>query len=188
MTPSSLWSRCHKVSCILGDMTVLPEMPVLLTSLAIILASLLAALPLACPDLHAANASTSASLPRAELPIPLRNGPPVKLHLEVADTVAARARGLMFRKRLAPDEGMLLLWKKPRRVAIWMKNTYVPLDIVFIGPDWRIVRIHENARPLDLSLIPSRKPVRAVLEIHAGMARRLGLAPGMRLRPRWISR
>ena len=106
----------------------------------------------------------------------------------MADTADTRARGLMFRTRLAPDEGMLLLWKKPRTVGIWMKNTLVPLDIVFIGPDWRIIRIHENATPLDLAIIPSRKPVRAVLEIRAGMAKRLKLAPGMQLRLQPVSR
>ena len=129
----------------------------------------------------AEGASVTHPLPRAELRIQAPGGRRVTLRVDIAATVPARARGLMFRRRLAPDEGMLLLWKKPRRVSIWMKNTYVPLDIVFIGPDWRIVRIHENARPLDPSLIPSRMPVLAVLEIRAGMADKLGLAPGLSL-------
>ncbi len=129
----------------------------------------------------AEGASVTHPLPRAELRIQVPGGRHVTLQVDIADTVPARARGLMFRRRLAADEGMLLLWKKPQRVSIWMKNTYVPLDIVFIGPDWRITRIHENARPLDPSLIPSRVPVLAVLEIRAGMADKLGLAPGLSL-------
>lgn len=126
---------------------------------------------------------TTAPLPRAELRIPRGGGAVTSLRVEVADTVAARARGLMFRQNLADENGMLLLWQRPRRVSIWMKNTLIPLDIVFIGADWRIARIHRGARPLDTTLIPSRSPVLAVLEIRAGMADRLRLAPGMRLRP-----
>lgn len=130
--------------------------------------------------------SHASALPRAVLRMRGPDGGWKTLQLEVADTAAARARGLMFRKRLAEDEGMLLLWKKPQQVAIWMKNTYVPLDIVFIGADWRVVRIHENARPLDITPIPSFVPVLAVLEVRAGMARRLGLVPGQLLRPEWV--
>ena len=131
-------------------------------------------------DALAASAIQRA-LPRAQVHV-LDNGRVrASLSVELATTADARARGLMFRRHLAPDQGMLLLWPTPRRVAIWMKNTYLPLDIVFIDAQGRVLRVHEHARPLDTRLIPSGAPVIAVLEVAAGMARRLGLRKGARL-------
>ena len=121
-------------------------------------------------------------LPRASLVV-LDDAGRERAHLsvELATTNEARARGLMFRKELPPGQGMLFLWKEPRRIAMWMKNTFIPLDMVFIAADGHVVRVHENARPHDLSLIPSGAPVIAVLEIPAGSARRYGIKPGSRL-------
>ncbi|HHN73155.1 MAG TPA: DUF192 domain-containing protein [Thermopetrobacter sp.] len=87
----------------------------------------------------------------------------------------------MFRQRLPRGRGMLLMWPRPSLAALWMKNTLVALDMVFIDALGRIVHIHENARPGDLTPITAGRPVVAVLEIAAGEARRLGLRPGLRI-------
>ncbi len=122
-----------------------------------------------------------APLPRATLEARKENGPLARLQVEIAASPQARARGLMFRRQLGRDEGMLLLWRTPRRVAIWMKNTYLPLDIIFIDARGRIVRIIENAKPLTTQIMPSGLPVLAVLEVPAGTVARLGLEKGMRI-------
>jgi len=104
----------------------------------------------------------------------------ISLRVEVADTRALRLRGLMFRQRLPAGQGMLLLWKRAGMVALWMKNTRIPLDMVFMDAAGRVIHVHEHARPGDLTPISAGKPTRAVLEIAAGEARRLGLKPGDR--------
>ena len=103
----------------------------------------------------------------------------VTLQVEVADTPALRQRGLMFRQRLPKGHGMLLLWDRPGMAALWMKNTLIPLDMIFIDAAGRIVHIHENAKPGDLTPIAAGRPVLAVLELPAGEARRLGLRYGL---------
>ena len=120
-------------------------------------------------------------LPHGNVLAPKPGGGFQKLHVEIAETMKSRARGLMFRRQLKHGHGMLLRWKTPQRVAIWMKNTFLPLDIVFIAPDGHIIHVHHQARPFDTTIIPSRKPVIAVLEVPAGDARRFGLRPGVRL-------
>ena len=123
------------------------------------------------------------TLPRAQLLVLDARGQVARrVPVEVAATQSTRARGMMFRRSYPPDAGMLFLWRAPRRVAMWMKNTYLPLDMVFIAADGTIVRVHENARPHDLTPIPSQTPVIAVLEVPAGGARRLGLRPGARVK------
>lgn len=101
--------------------------------------------------------------------------------IEVAKSDEQRARGLMFRNELAPDAGMLFLYRRDRVLTMWMANTYLPLDMLFIGADGRIVRIAENTIPLSRSTISSRKRARAVLELNAGTARRLGIRVGDRV-------
>lgn len=98
--------------------------------------------------------------------------------VELARTEAERAKGLMFRKELAPDRGMLFDFQKDQEVAFWMDNTYVSLDMIFIRGDGTIWRIEENTTPLSTRSVPSRGPVRGVLEVVAGTSRRLGIAPG----------
>jgi hypothetical protein len=105
-----------------------------------------------------------------------------RFDIEVAHTPAARARGLMFREALAADSGMIFLFGIARPVAMWMKNTLIPLDMLFIDRDWRILRIAERTTPYSEEAIPSGGPVIAVLELAGGTARRLGLAPGDRVR------
>lgn len=101
--------------------------------------------------------------------------------VEVVDNDADRAKGLMFRKSLPEGTGMLFDFQREQEVSFWMQNTYVPLDMIFIRGDGRIWRIAENTTPLSTDLVPSRGPVRGVLEVIAGTARKLGIAPGDRV-------
>jgi uncharacterized protein len=96
----------------------------------------------------------------------------------VADTEAARERGLMYRRELPEGRGMLFDFFRDQPVGFWMKNTYIPLDMIFIRGDGRIVSIAENTEPLSERVVPSGAPVRAVLEVKGGTARRLGIEPG----------
>jgi uncharacterized membrane protein (UPF0127 family) len=101
--------------------------------------------------------------------------------VELAATEEARSRGLMFRKELPQGRGMLFDFQTEQPVAFWMRNTYIPLDMIFIRGDGRILRIAENTEPLSERLVPSGGPVRAVLEVIGGTARALGIAPGDRV-------
>ncbi len=96
----------------------------------------------------------------------------------IADDEESRERGLMFIKSLPADQGMLFLFEQPRYAAFWMKNTYLSLDIVFIGPDGVVVNIARDARPQSLDPIESEAPVKGVLELLAGTAMKIGLTPG----------
>lgn len=102
--------------------------------------------------------------------------------VELADTPEARARGLMHRESLAPDAGMLFVYETPRRAEFWMKNTLIPLDMIFADPAGLVTRVHENAVPGDLTPIPGGEGVKFVLEINGGLARRAGIVPGSQLR------
>jgi uncharacterized membrane protein (UPF0127 family) len=101
--------------------------------------------------------------------------------VEIADTDQARAKGLMFRKEMPEGRGMLFDFHRDQEVSFWMENTYIPLDMIFIRGDGRILRIAENTEPLSTKLIPSGGPIRAVLEVIGGTARKLGIAPGDRV-------
>ena len=101
--------------------------------------------------------------------------------VEVVDNDADRAKGLMYRKELPEGRGMLFDFHRDQEVSFWMQNTYIPLDMIFIRGDGRILRIEENTEPLSTRMIPSRGPVRAVLEVIAGTSRKLGIAPGDRV-------
>jgi len=101
--------------------------------------------------------------------------------VEIVDNDADRAKGLMYRKELPEGRGMLFDFRREQEVSFWMQNTYIPLDMVFIRGDGRILRIAENAEPLSTRLIPSGGPVRAVLEVIGGTTRKLGIAPGDRV-------
>ncbi|MCS6762667.1 MAG: DUF192 domain-containing protein [Candidatus Devosia symbiotica] len=99
-------------------------------------------------------------------------------NVEVVDTAEGRAKGLMYRTELADDAGMLFDFKQEREVAFWMSNTFIPLDMIFVGSDGVVKTIHVNARPQDLTSIPSQVPVQFVLEIPGGQSRAIGLKPG----------
>ena len=101
--------------------------------------------------------------------------------VEMADNDAERERGLMFRKELPEGRGMLFDFQREQEVGFWMQNTYISLDMIFIRGDGRILRIAESTEPLSTLIIPSNGPVRAVLEVIAGTARKYGIAPGDRV-------
>ncbi len=112
------------------------------------------------------------------LAIVTHGGKTLTFQVEVVDTDASRERGLMFRRSLAPNAGMLFDFVDPRPVAFWMKNTLIPLDMIFISQDGHIANIARQARPLDETPIPSDGVVRGVLEIKGGRAAELGIQPG----------
>jgi uncharacterized membrane protein (UPF0127 family) len=103
------------------------------------------------------------------------------IKIEVARTPDQQARGLMFRTSLADDHGMLFPHDEPRELSMWMRNTYISLDMVFIRPDGVIHRIAERTEPLSDKVVSSNGDVSAVLELAAGSADRLGLKPGDRV-------
>ena len=107
--------------------------------------------------------------------------------VEVVDNDADRAKGLMHRRSLPEGTGMLYDFHREQDVSFWMQNTYIPLDMIFIRADGRIHRIAENTVPLSLEQVPSRGPVRGVLEVIAGTSRKLGIAPGDRVAHRIFS-
>jgi uncharacterized membrane protein (UPF0127 family) len=102
----------------------------------------------------------------------------IKFEVELALNDAERSRGLMYREKLGPYDGMLFDFHQDAPVSFWMKNTLIPLDMVFIAGDGTIKHVHANAVPLSTEAIPSQFPVRAVLEINGGSARLLGIKPG----------
>jgi hypothetical protein len=99
-------------------------------------------------------------------------------NVQVVDTPETRAQGLMFVQELADDAGMLFDFKEEREVSFWMRNTFIPLDMIFIGADGEVKTIHVNARPQDPTSIPSEVPVQFVLEIPGGRSEEIGLEPG----------
>ena len=102
----------------------------------------------------------------------------IKFEVELATNDSERGRGLMYRKQLGPYEGMLFDFYQEMPVSFWMKNTLIPLDMVFIAADGTVKHVHANAVPLTTDPVPSRFPVRAVLEINGGSAALLGIKPG----------
>ena len=101
--------------------------------------------------------------------------------VEIVDTPEARAQGLMFRQSLAEDAGMLFDFHEERPVSFWMRNTFIPLDMIFISAAGRVENIHVNARPQDPTSIPSGVPVRFVLEIAGGRSAAIDLEIGDRV-------
>ncbi len=105
----------------------------------------------------------------------------VTYYVEVADTDSKRQRGLMKRTKLAPDSGMIFLFddKHPQPVAMWMKNTFISLDMLFLSEDFKIIAIVSNTTPMSLNIIqPTQKPVAAVIELNAGQAKKHHLKIG----------
>ena len=102
--------------------------------------------------------------------------------MELADDPAERSRGLMFREELAPMSGMLFVYEDAARRAFWMKNTLIPLDMIFADAAGRVVKVHPEAIPHDETPVPSGQPAQFVLEIAGGLAERLGLVAGAELR------
>lgn len=146
----------------------------------------LGSLAIACLALTGAGAdagdsvSTFAGLPRSELQVVTASGTH-RFQVWIAADDRSRERGLMFVRKLPPDEGMLFLFERPQFAAFWMKDTYLSLDLVFIRADGVVVNVAENTRPRTLDPIPSAAPVKAVLELLAGTSARIGLVAGSRV-------
>lgn len=107
-----------------------------------------------------------------------------RFSVEIADDAAERSRGLMYREAetLPRMGGMLFVYEHPQRTAFWMKNTPLPLDILFFDATGHLTRMVENAVPFDETALPGGDAVQFVLEIHGGMAEKLGIAPGAEMR------
>ncbi len=101
--------------------------------------------------------------------------------IELALTPAQQSQGLMFRRQMAPNAGMLFYHRRDTVATMWMRNTFLPLDMLFVAADGRIVHIAERTVPQSLTTISAGKPVRAVLEVNAGTVRRLAIRSGDRL-------
>ena len=106
---------------------------------------------------------------------------PHRFKVEFAETPAQMTQGLMFRTSLAPDAGMLFDYKQPTVATMWMRNTLIPLDMLFVDAQGRIFNIHERAVPQSDDVIAATAPVRAVIELNGGTASRLGIEPGDRV-------
>lgn len=131
----------------------------------------------------AAGATANAQLQRfpiAELTIVTAGGKH-KFAVELATTPAQMEQGLMFRQSLAPDAGMLFDFKVPSMASMWMKNTFIPLDMLFVDARGHIVNIGERTVPGSLDPVSAAAPVRAVIELNGGTAARLGIRPGDRV-------
>ncbi len=141
------------------------------------------ALPLLVVAIACANAKgpdAPAAAPRVV--IETAKGARPSVTVELARTDAERARGLMFRKSLAPDAGMLFLFDESQEHSFWMQNTLIPLDMIFIADDGRIVGIVERAEPLTTTPRTVGAPSRYVLEVNGGWAAAHGVARGDRVR------
>ena len=106
----------------------------------------------------------------------------LRFQIEVVDSEEGRARGLMFRESLPRFGGMLFVYPEPGPVAFWMRNTLIPLDMLFFDASGRLVRIHENAVPLDETPIPGGTDIQYVLEVNGGTVAQLGIDLGAELR------
>ena len=141
-----------------------------------------AALALLLPTACASRAPEPAATPAPRVVVETRAGAHHVVAVELARTDAERARGLMHRTALAPDAGMLFLFDESAEHAFWMKNTLIPLDMIFIAEDGRIAGIVARAVPGDLSPRSAGGPSRYVLEVNGGWAEAHGVAPGDRAR------
>jgi uncharacterized membrane protein (UPF0127 family) len=138
---------------------------------------LLFAAPFALMAGHGLAQNPEVPFERSSL-IVVTGGRELKFDVDLALDDAQRSRGLMFREKLGPYEGMLFDFHQEAPVSFWMKYNLIPLDMVFIAADGTIRHVHRNAVPLSTDSIPSQFPVRGVLEINGGSARLLGIKPG----------
>lgn len=106
----------------------------------------------------------------------------VRFRVELADDEAERAQGLMNRETLSSSAGMLFVYPQPKRVAFWMKNTLIPLDMIFLDASGTVQKVHHEATPLDETPIFGGNDIQSVLEINGGLSRKIGIAEGWQLR------
>ena len=127
----------------------------------------------------------NARLPVEELSVVTSSGTH-RFSAEIADTAELRAIGLMFRKSMLPTHGMLFDFGKSSPIAMWMKNTIISLDMVFIKPDGTVLRVAKKTKPYSLDIIPSGGSVSHVLEVNAGIADKIGLKAGDQIKHRFF--
>ncbi|NNJ76744.1 MAG: DUF192 domain-containing protein [Anderseniella sp.] len=106
---------------------------------------------------------------------------------EIATTDETRSRGLMFRRSMGEREAMLFHWPSPRLVSMWMRNTYLSLDMLFVAADGLVVHVQANTVPQSLDVLSAGREVTAVMELVAGTAAKLGIRPGSRLKHRFFN-
>lgn len=127
---------------------------------------------------QAGSPSFSPTFTRAPITIQKQDGKQIKFDAQWAVTPAQQAYGLMYRQSLSANEAMLFAFAKPQIASFWMRNTFIPLDMLFISKQKEIVQIVANARPQDETLIVSKEPVSFVLEIAGGQAKAQGISVG----------
>lgn len=132
-------------------------------------------------DVPAGEPTRAQKLPLSSLTIATGDGRRLRFKVEVAVTAREQQTGLMFRPSMPADNGMLFTYKQPQTLGVWMENTYLPLDLIFIGVDHRIVGITANAQPLTRDVRWSPGPVIAFLELNGGRAAALKLRVGDRV-------
>jgi uncharacterized membrane protein (UPF0127 family) len=125
-----------------------------------------------------AQSGNAPDFPRASMVIQRADGKTFPFTIEIATTREQDMYGLMFRRSLPADAGMLFIYGPDQPVSMWMKNTYIPLDMLFVAHDGAIVKIITHAVPFDLTPLSSGEPVRGVIEINAGEVEHLGLKTG----------
>jgi uncharacterized membrane protein (UPF0127 family) len=129
----------------------------------------------------AADAAALERFEKSEISIDTAQGSKT-FQVEVAKTPKQQAQGLMYRRSMAADAGMLFVYESPQPASYWMKNTFIPLDMLFIGADGRIVNIRQRTVPRSLTPVRSDGDVIAVLELNGGTSARLGIKAGDRVR------
>ena len=145
------------------------------------MAGVMAACSPSAPAANVPATEEGAQTGLSEIPLLIHSsGGDRRFVVEVAATIDEQERGLMFRRSLAPDRGMIFPYDPPQAVGFWMHNTLIPLDIIYIRPNRTIARI-TNAKPLDETSLPSGEPIVAVLEIAGGRAAELGIREGDRV-------
>ena len=141
--------------------------------------SALVAVPAACQPAANPVALERSAAGLEQVPLTIVSG--AKTHrftVEVARSLPQQQTGMMNRNSMAPDRGMIFPYDPPQPVAFWMKNTLIPLDMIFVAPGGKILRIEDSAVPLSLDQVPSGGPIEAVLELAGGRSAELGLKPG----------
>ncbi len=128
-----------------------------------------------------AQTRTPVVFDRSEIAVETASGERHRFEVEIAVRREQFGQGLMFRRELAEDAGMLFILPRPQTISMWMKDTYLPLDMLVLDSKGQIVKLVERTIPLSTDTIPSNRPVKGVLEVNGGTAARLGLAVGDRV-------
>jgi uncharacterized membrane protein (UPF0127 family) len=129
----------------------------------------------------AIDASAAGEFAKGDLTIETGNGKSLAFKVEIARTTRQKALGLMYRKSMPEDHGMLFVYDDPQFVSMWMKNTFIPLDMLFIGDKGRIIKIAPRAVPMSTTVISSGDAITGVLELNGGAAQRFGITVGDRV-------